>query len=227
VGESHYQDALDAICGGRTSEGADFFTEAELVLEDDNRHDDQAVRVEIDQRLVGYLSRGNARRYRRLLVELGLGRVIGVCDAWIRGGWDRGRDDRGNYGVLVGVPLPGHVKQSTRRRTSSRRAKSVPDAHGQPPAGIHADHRARRSMDELIGFCKGIIMDGVVQETEVTAIAEWLKHHPDVHTTWPADVVAARVQRILGDGVITSDERDDLRQLLEQVTGSDAETAGK
>jgi hypothetical protein len=33
VGESHYQEALEAICGGRTEESAEHLTEAVLVLE--------------------------------------------------------------------------------------------------------------------------------------------------------------------------------------------------
>ncbi len=49
--------------------------------------------------------------------------------------------------------------------------------------------------------------------------------HPDTALTWPADVIARRLERILEDGIITSDERDDLQILLGQVTGSDAASA--
>lgn len=226
VGESNYQPAIEAVAGGRTPDGADQFTEAQLVLEDENRYDDQAVRVDIGGRPVGYLSRQDARKYRRVLEELGVGRVIGVCDAWVRGGWDRGPSDRGDFGVLIrGALTP---KGATARKRSKPRAPApTEDADGQPPAGINAAHRARRDMDQLLGLCKGIILDGAVHDTEVTAIEEWLRHHPDVRTTWPADVVAGRIERILADGEITDEERDDLRILLEQVTGSDAETASQ
>jgi len=99
------------------------------------------------------------------------------------------------------------------------------DEHGQPPAWLNVAGRARRSIDELLGLCKGVIFDGVVLETEVTAIAQWLTHHPDVWDVWPADAVARRVQRILQDGIVEDEEREDLRELLMQVTGSGAETA--
>lgn len=38
---------------------------AYLIPEDDNPHDPKAVRVEVDGHKVGYLSRTNARRFRK------------------------------------------------------------------------------------------------------------------------------------------------------------------
>jgi hypothetical protein len=62
VGESHYQAALRAICGkGKVRHPCI----ADLVLEDDNAHDNQAVAVKINGATVGYLSRNNARRFRQ------------------------------------------------------------------------------------------------------------------------------------------------------------------
>src|SRR5678815_27496 len=75
VGESKYQDALEAICGGRTEESAEQYTEAELYLEDSNQFDNQAVRVTIAGNTVGYLSRENARAYRTQLKQLGQPRL--------------------------------------------------------------------------------------------------------------------------------------------------------
>ena len=63
VGESHYQEALVQICGGRSEESARFVTTAVLVLDDDNPYDAKAVRVEIDGHAVGHMSRENARQF--------------------------------------------------------------------------------------------------------------------------------------------------------------------
>ena len=71
VGESHYQEALEAICGPRSDEGEDRRLEARLVLEDDNPHDSMAVRVDIQGLTVGYLSREHARQYRNQLAKAG------------------------------------------------------------------------------------------------------------------------------------------------------------
>lgn len=62
VGESHYQDAIRAECGkGKVRHECD----AVLVLEDSNAYDDQAVKVTISGGTVGYLSRDQARIYRK------------------------------------------------------------------------------------------------------------------------------------------------------------------
>jgi hypothetical protein len=100
VGESHYQDALEAICGGRSGEGADELVTAQVVLEDSNPYDRNAVRVEISHQLVGYLSRPDAVAYRVYLQARGAGVIIGICEARIRGGWERG-EDRGSFGVWL------------------------------------------------------------------------------------------------------------------------------
>ena len=39
VGESHYQSALNKICGGRSEDGYSLDVEAALVHEDDNKYD--------------------------------------------------------------------------------------------------------------------------------------------------------------------------------------------
>lgn len=104
AGEGSYQPTLERICGGRTEAGEDRILPAALVLEDDNPHDANAVRVEIKGKRVGYLPREVAPIYRAWLQANGYGRVVGNCRARIRGGWQRG-DDVGHYGVTLDVWL--------------------------------------------------------------------------------------------------------------------------
>lgn len=104
VGESHYQSALERACGGRTEDGVEKYIDATLILEDSNPHDPMAVQVAIDGRTVGYLSRETARQYRKQLKEANHPRLAGVCSAVIRGGWDRGADDRGSFGIWLDLP---------------------------------------------------------------------------------------------------------------------------
>lgn len=105
VGESHYQDALEAICGGRTEESAEQFAEAVLVLEDSNPHDNMAVRVDIGGDTVGYLSKSDARSYRRQLRELGHPNITCKCKAMVVGGWQRPGGDVGSFGVKLDLPV--------------------------------------------------------------------------------------------------------------------------
>lgn len=105
VGESHYQQALEAICGGRTAESASHKTEAVLHLEDSNPHDNMAVRVDIGGETVGYLSRSDARAYRKQLKQLGHERLACKCNAMVVGGWQRSRTDQGSFGVKLDLPV--------------------------------------------------------------------------------------------------------------------------
>jgi hypothetical protein len=104
VGESNYQEVLEAICGTPTEDGFDFVVEAVLVHEDDNPYDALAIRVDIKGRTVGYLSRKNAREFRREFAKTGYGGVPAACSARIIGGWNRGADDRGYFGVRLDLP---------------------------------------------------------------------------------------------------------------------------
>ncbi len=108
VGESHYQSAIEAAAGGRTEDGCEHIVDAFLILEDSNPHDSKAVQVRIDGQVCGYLSRDNARQYRMQLKAVGLPNVSARCKAKIVGGWDRGPDDRGFFGVRLDLP---HEKQ--------------------------------------------------------------------------------------------------------------------
>lgn len=105
VGESYYQDALNEIAGGKTFEGVEKVVEAQLVLEDSNPKDPKAVRVDVDGRPVGYLSREVARQYRTRLADAGHPQVDAFCKAVIRGGWDRGGGDTGHFGVWLDLPV--------------------------------------------------------------------------------------------------------------------------
>lgn len=101
VGESNYQEELEEIAGGRRRHGVDLEITARLRPEDENPHDPQAVAVEIDGRKVGYLSRADARLFRRQAGELITAEARILCRGRIRGGWDRGPGDRGHFGVRL------------------------------------------------------------------------------------------------------------------------------
>jgi hypothetical protein len=113
VGESFYQDAPRAIVDGHPEPGGNYpdsgcecRVQATLVPEGDNPHDANAVRVEIQGRKVGHLSRADAVRYRRIFERNAI--PIG---ALILGGWDiRYRDPdyekaTGTFGVRLALRI--------------------------------------------------------------------------------------------------------------------------
>ena len=114
VGESHYQEVLEAICGGRTEAGADHDCVATLVPEPDNPHDRNAIRVDIGGRTVGYLPRADAIGYRDGLALAGIPMGTLNCRAVVRGGWDRG-GTRGYFGVMLDMDWPPRARSTISR----------------------------------------------------------------------------------------------------------------
>ncbi len=107
VGESHRQQALERIGGGRDANGVrDPDHVAGLLPERDNPVDPEAVAVQVDAMHVGYLSREDARAYRPVLDRLAAHGLYMACQATLSGGWDRGPSDRGSIGVRLHVGTP-------------------------------------------------------------------------------------------------------------------------
>ena len=92
------------------------------------------------------------------------------------------------------------------------------DEHGQAPSRfIRARQNADRSIDELIGVCKGITADGRVNQEEAEYLCEWLQENRHVRDRWPADILRARVSEYLEDGFLDEDEKQELFDLLRQT----------
>lgn len=73
-----------------------------------------------------------------------------------------------------------------------------------------------KSIDELIGLCRGIMADGRITNKEVFALGKWLEDAGHL-TEWPACEIADCVEKILEDGVVTKEERAELKGLLQRV----------
>lgn len=80
-----------------------------------------------------------------------------------------------------------------------------------------------RALDELIGLCRGALMDGVVVDAEIVRLDEWCRTYPAVYNTWPGDVLARRLHATLADGLVEDDERAELTEVLRRITGQGAD----
>lgn len=95
VGESHYQQNLDGICGGKSLHGHQHYCTAHLSTEPDNPYDKNAVAVYIDGHQVGYLPRAAAKAFSKYNLE------TVTADAVIVGGWLKNNGSSGHYGVRL------------------------------------------------------------------------------------------------------------------------------
>lgn len=105
VGESNYQAALVKITGGKTKDGHELDCVADLVPEPTNRHDRNAIMVQINGHLVGYLCRPHAAALSDILSQKGIAGA--QANAVIVGGWARrtSRNAEGHFGVKLDIPL--------------------------------------------------------------------------------------------------------------------------
>lgn len=94
------------------------------------------------------------------------------------------------------------------------------DSQGQPlNRNWNANRLIERSTDELIGICRGLIVDKIVSEDEASFLRSWFTSYREAANSWPGNVIAARLDKIFADGVIDLEERADLLDLLREVVG--------
>lgn len=80
-----------------------------------------------------------------------------------------------------------------------------------------------RAAGALIGIAQGFLCDGCLNDDEVRFLHNWLRQNEAISTAWPGDAIYARVRDVLADGIITSEERTHLTEMLRQLVGGTAE----
>lgn len=78
---------------------------------------------------------------------------------------------------------------------------------------------SERSVDELIGVCRGVLADGSIVQAEAEFLLGWMKANRAECMEWPVNMLYGRVSEMLQDSVLDSDERKELFDLLSKITG--------
>ena len=104
VGTSFCQENLIRVCGPKKEESVEIEVAAELVLENDNPADVNAVTVLVDGLKIGYLPKREAMIHRILIHGSDYSKDRLICIGKINGGWDNGYGNCGHYGVTVELP---------------------------------------------------------------------------------------------------------------------------
>jgi hypothetical protein len=99
--------------------------------------------------------------------------------------------------------------------------ESIPrDSDGQPIGrGYNESRRLDRATNELIGFVKGILANGPIDESKIEALAKWLLKNRELQQVWPVNVITERVAHVLRNGITDEQERVELNDILEKVVG--------
>src|SRR5262245_7757035 len=97
------------------------------------------------------------------------------------------------------------------------------DRDGQPTnKALNRGLRSGRETDELLGLCKGMLADGLINQPEAEFLGQWLRFNRETAEQWPANVLSQRIAHMLRDGRLDKHEGVELLDLLIEVTGGDA-----
>lgn len=101
----------------------------------------------------------------------------------------------------------------------------IKDTHGQPlrPFRTNLDNNVSKAMDQLAGICKGILADGVLVDQEAVFFRNWITQHAELQPIWPWTDILARIETIFADGQIDDEEREELRAIMQEITGSEGD----
>jgi hypothetical protein len=75
---------------------------------------------------------------------------------------------------------------------------------------------AAKTMGELVGLCRGLVADEKITTAEVMYLSSWLQDAGFI-AEWPASEIAQTMERILEDGVVTKEEKEELKRLIQSV----------
>lgn len=86
--------------------------------------------------------------------------------------------------------------------------------------------RIKKATEHLLGICAGIIADARIDPAEIHFLKTWLNDNAFLRDEWPGRAIAARIDSVLDDGMITSAECTDLLDTLRDIVSTDFTNTG-
>ena len=93
---------------------------------------------------------------------------------------------------------------------------------GKQARSTNASRVQDRLIDELIGVCRGVIADGRVDEQEAIFLGQWIENHREIADRWPVNILYTRLVEMLKDGILNTQEQEELLTTLRDLTGESA-----
>jgi hypothetical protein len=93
--------------------------------------------------------------------------------------------------------------------------------------GVASDlNEMNRSLGALVGIAQGLVCDGQLNDQEIGFLNGWLERNAAISSTWPGDLIHARIRGALADGRVTDQERAHLINTLEELVGASHDSRG-
>jgi NAD-dependent DNA ligase len=76
-------------------------------------------------------------------------------------------------------------------------------------------------MNRLIGMVHGVTADRRLRDREILRLNRWIEESAGgaLARNWPGSAILGRITEILADGIVTDEERADLLDMLDSLTG--------
>lgn len=94
------------------------------------------------------------------------------------------------------------------------------DSHAAAIVKATQQRKLTQSIQTLMGICSGLVADGALHDREITFLSTWLKENSEASTAWPGNEIYRHVRAIVADGIVTTEERDHLLDVLQKLTGT-------
>ena len=88
---------------------------------------------------------------------------------------------------------------------------------------VGGERIASRQVDELIGLSRGLLADGIINQSEVEFLQTWLAANREISDQPLVRTLYQRMEAIMADGVADKEECEDLLATLHGLTASDIE----
>lgn len=85
----------------------------------------------------------------------------------------------------------------------------------------------RSAAATLLGIAQGLLADQQLLDSEILFLKDWITANETLSFEWPGNIILAKVQAVLEDGIITDAERVHLVQVLEQLIGGALDDAAQ
>lgn len=96
---------------------------------------------------------------------------------------------------------------------------------------MHVDHhgyfkftgrsRLEKSINSLIGVIEGISADSIINKAEIEFLNLWLNEHQELKDCHPYNELLPVVENAIADGILTSDEKQDILWLCEKLCSTE------
>lgn len=84
---------------------------------------------------------------------------------------------------------------------------------------VHFRHDVARSCGALLGIVQGVLADGVINDTELLFLQDWLNNNENLAAQWPGNALVVALRQVLEDGRIDPSERAYMADMLQALVG--------